>query len=38
MSEYEAIVFTVREGIAEIRVNRPAKMNAMDRPMYARIT
>jgi E-phenylitaconyl-CoA hydratase len=38
MSEHEAIVFTVRDGIAEIRVNRPAKMNAMDRPMYARIT
>src|SRR6185312_10058797 len=38
MSEHEAVVFTVRDGIAEIRINRPAKMNAMDRPMYARIT
>jgi enoyl-CoA hydratase/carnithine racemase len=38
MSENREIVFTVRERIAEIRVNRPAKMNAMDRPMYTRIT
>lgn len=32
------ILFSVTDGIAEIRINRPAKMNAMDRPMYARIT
>lgn len=34
----QEIVFSTRDGIAEIRVNRPDKMNAMDRPMYARIT
>jgi enoyl-CoA hydratase/carnithine racemase len=32
------ILFSVTDRIAEIRINRPAKMNAMDRPMYARIT
>lgn len=39
MSEHsDKVVFTVRDRIAEIRINRPAKMNAMDRPMYARVT
>jgi E-phenylitaconyl-CoA hydratase len=37
-TQSEGVVFTVRDGIAEIRINRPAKMNAMDRPMYGRIT
>jgi enoyl-CoA hydratase/carnithine racemase len=34
----ERVVFGVQDGVAEIRINRPEKMNAMDRPMYARIT
>jgi enoyl-CoA hydratase/carnithine racemase len=33
----EDILFAVNDEIAEIRINRPDRMNAMTRPMYARI-
>jgi enoyl-CoA hydratase/carnithine racemase len=34
----QSILFDVTDGVAEVKINRPEKMNAMTRAMYRRIT